>query len=157
MPKYMYQDIPYTFPVNRKQRRKRKRIAIVATILIVCALILGGIKFLGIFAVPVAENNISSSEDDSMMPDPALDVFSQEESSASPAQKEPAFSDYTYFVPEYEERYALYQRDKPEMLLDEVVWRVNAGLDGEFYVDVKDVADPEALYVIVNKYNVSVK
>jgi LAS superfamily LD-carboxypeptidase LdcB len=63
------------------------------------------------------------------------------------------FSSFYYYEADKEERYAAYGAKNPEIPPDDVVWRVNAGLDGEHYKDSQKIDNPDDPLVIVNKYN----
>ncbi|MDR3296061.1 MAG: M15 family metallopeptidase [Clostridiales Family XIII bacterium] len=63
-----------------------------------------------------------------------------------------AYSDFYYYEKDKDARYAEYA-SPGGILPGDVVWRVNAGLDGVVYHDVQDVSNPYELTVIVNKYN----
>ena len=51
------------------------------------------------------------------------------------------------------ERYDAYARLHPEMDMEEVVWRVEANLDKEFYSDVNIYPEDETNPLLLNKYN----
>lgn len=56
-----------------------------------------------------------------------------------------------YYEADKKARYEAYQALHAELPADEVVWRVNAGLDYAFYTNIQ-VADVSAMPLIVNKY-----
>lgn len=58
-----------------------------------------------------------------------------------------------YYEADKQARYEAYQALNADLPADEVVWRVNAGLDYEFYTNIEPVNDVNALPVIVNKYH----
>ena len=55
--------------------------------------------------------------------------------------------------PELLDRYLAYGALWPELSPEDVVTRVNIGLDGTFYGDVSQAEEPESLSVLVNKYH----
>lgn len=57
------------------------------------------------------------------------------------------------FYPERFKRYIDYHVEKADLSIEEVIFRVNLGLDYPFYQNVTVVEDPYALLVLVNKYN----
>ena len=57
------------------------------------------------------------------------------------------------FYPERFERYKNYHAKYPEYSMQEVIFRVNLGLDNPFYENVTTIAHPYELLVLVNKYN----
>ncbi len=65
---------------------------------------------------------------------------------------ESPYNDFYYYEKENEARYEAYQALHTDLTADEVVWRVNAGLDYDFYTNIQPVEDPAAMPVIVNKY-----
>ncbi len=62
------------------------------------------------------------------------------------------YAEFYYYEADKQERYEAYQGLHQELTADEVVWRVNAGLDYEFYTNIQPVEDVSALPLIVNKY-----
>lgn len=58
-----------------------------------------------------------------------------------------------YYEADKQARYEAYQALHTDLSADEVVWRVNAGLDYGFYTNIEPVADVNALPLIVNKYH----
>ncbi|MBE7031285.1 MAG: hypothetical protein E7409_07705 [Ruminococcaceae bacterium] len=56
------------------------------------------------------------------------------------------------FYPERFQEYIDYHVEMPEYSIEEVVFRVNLGLDEPFYENVATIQDPYALLVLVNKY-----
>ena len=58
-----------------------------------------------------------------------------------------------YYEADKQARYEAYQALHADLSADEVVWRVNAGLDYGFYTNIEPVADVNALPLIVNKYH----
>ncbi len=63
------------------------------------------------------------------------------------------YNDFYYYEKENHARYEAYQALHADLPADEVVWRVNAGLDYDFYTNIQPVQDTNALPLIVNKYN----
>ena len=59
----------------------------------------------------------------------------------------------SYYRPELLDRYLAYGALWPELSPEDVVTRVNIGLDGTFYGDVSQAEEPESLSVLVNKYH----
>ena len=57
-----------------------------------------------------------------------------------------------YYEADKKARYEAYQALHAELPADEVVWRVNAGLDYDFYTNIQPVADVNTVPFIVNKY-----
>lgn len=58
------------------------------------------------------------------------------------------------FYPEKFQRYISYHVKMPKYGTEEVVFRVNLGLDYPFYENTKTIEQPYELLVLVNKYNV---
>lgn len=75
-----------------------------------------------------------------------IPVFFQSE------EKNP-FAELYYYEADKQDRYAAYQSAHPDLLTDEVVWRVNAGLDNNFYTNITAITDTEVMPIIVNKYH----
>lgn len=57
------------------------------------------------------------------------------------------------FYPERFQRYIQYHANMPTYSIQEVIARVNLGLDYPFYDNVKTIKEPHELLVLVNKYN----
>ena len=57
------------------------------------------------------------------------------------------------FHPEKFQQYIKYHGENPDRSLEDVIFRVNIGLDKPFYEDVATIKDPYLLLVLVNKYN----
>ena len=57
-----------------------------------------------------------------------------------------------FYEADKQERYEAYQAANPDLDADAVVWRVNSGLDREFYTNIAAVTDTTALPLLVNKY-----
>lgn len=96
-----------------------------------------------VLAVAIAGANLVSDE----LPPPldhaipALAIF----------EKNPYKALY-YYEADKQERYEAYQAANETLSPEDVVWRVNAGLDGEFYAAIQSVTDTEAMPLLVNKY-----
>lgn len=96
-----------------------------------------------VLAVAIAGANLISDE----LPPPldhaipALAIF----------EKNPYKALY-YYEADKQERYEAYQAVNETLSPEDVVWRVNAGLDGEFYAAIQPVTDTEAMPLLVNKY-----
>jgi D-alanyl-D-alanine carboxypeptidase len=63
------------------------------------------------------------------------------------------FGELYYYENDKLDRYLTYEAEHSEFSADEVVWRVNSGLDKPFYTDVKVIEDVYGLPTLVNKYN----
>lgn len=63
------------------------------------------------------------------------------------------YAELYYYESDKQARYEAYQALHAELAADEVVWRVNAGLDYDFYTNIEPVEDTSALPVLVNKYH----
>lgn len=59
----------------------------------------------------------------------------------------------TSFNPEKFKKYIALHAKNPSMSLQDVVFRVNIGLDSAFYEDVATISNPDDLSVLVNKHN----
>lgn len=57
------------------------------------------------------------------------------------------------FYPEYFNRYISYHAAMPAYSMQDVIFRVNVGLDSPFYQNIKTITYPHELLVLVNKYN----
>lgn len=57
------------------------------------------------------------------------------------------------FYPERFERYINYHVKMPDLSIEDIVFRVNLGLDVPFYENVSTIEHPNELLVLVNKYN----
>jgi len=57
------------------------------------------------------------------------------------------------FYPERFQRYINYHIKNPAYSMQEVIFRVNLGLDYPFYENIKTIEEPYELLVLVNKYN----
>ncbi|MBE7015388.1 MAG: hypothetical protein E7417_01000 [Ruminococcaceae bacterium] len=62
-------------------------------------------------------------------------------------------SGYSNFYPEKFKRYINYHVNMPAYNMQEVLFRVNLGLDIPFYENVTTIQNPYELLVLVNKYN----
>lgn len=69
-----------------------------------------------------------------------------------PQEKNP-YAELYYYEADKQSRYEAYQAANADLSVDAVVWRVNAGLDSQFYTDVTTIADTDVLPIIVNKYH----
>lgn len=58
-----------------------------------------------------------------------------------------------YFKEDNLLRYANYKKNNTKLSNEEIVIYVNIGLDEEFYTNIKEIAAPDDLLVLVNKYN----
>ena len=61
--------------------------------------------------------------------------------------------DGKYFIKEYIDRYISYYKDHSDLDADEIITRINANLDHEFYTDSKPADLTKGMYTLVNKYN----
>ncbi len=59
----------------------------------------------------------------------------------------------SYYKDEFEERYNKYQELNPDLNHEDVVTKVNIGLDNEFYTNINEVVKLNDVDVLVNKYN----
>lgn len=98
-------------------------------------------------SAPPDSSGISSKED---TPDP--EEKAPIESSSAPEGSTGGFSDIYYHEGDRAARYADYAALHPELSADEVVWRVNAGIDGEHYEDYEPARDTASDHYIVSKY-----
>ena len=57
------------------------------------------------------------------------------------------------FIEEYFKRYISYHGNNPNLSMEEVIFRVNTGLDYPFYENISNIENPYLLLVLVNKYN----
>ncbi len=62
------------------------------------------------------------------------------------------FSTISYFIPSYQKRYEAYRTLHPSMSLEEVVTKVNIGLDKEFYQSTKPTPYLNQTTILINKY-----
>lgn len=58
-----------------------------------------------------------------------------------------------FFNYDYLDRYIEYQKNHPEMTIENIIVYVNIGLDKPFYENVKETEYPQTSYMIANKYN----
>ncbi len=58
-----------------------------------------------------------------------------------------------YYIEDFEERYNNYEINNPDLSYEDIVTRVNIGLDNEFYTNVIEVNNLNEYNVLVNKYN----
>jgi D-alanyl-D-alanine carboxypeptidase len=66
--------------------------------------------------------------------------------------KDNVFSELSYYHEEQLEAYQTYQKNNPDMSIEDIVTYVNMGIDAPFYSrDPIVIADPDALDVLVNK------
>lgn len=63
------------------------------------------------------------------------------------------YAELAYYDQTKQERYRAYAALHSELSIEDIVWRVNAELDHDFYTDILPVEDPTAMPVIVNKYH----
>lgn len=57
-----------------------------------------------------------------------------------------------YYKEEYEERYKNYQEKNPNLSEEDVITRVNIGLDYPYYTNTKKTKDLNKIYILTNKY-----
>ena len=62
-----------------------------------------------------------------------------------------ATGEYPHFIEENRQRYEQYQAMNPDIPMSTVIAYVNVDMDNDFYSDIKDVADPSDVRVLVNK------
>lgn len=84
---------------------------------------------------------------------PALPVPLDNDIPAILAVEQNPYAALYYYEADKHARYEAYQAANADLPADEVVWRVNAGLDNAFYTSIEAVTDPAAMPVIVNKYH----
>ncbi len=58
------------------------------------------------------------------------------------------------FYPERFQRYINYHAEKPSYSIQDIIFRVNLGLDYPFYENTTTIENPYELLVLVNKYNI---
>ena len=58
-----------------------------------------------------------------------------------------------YYEADKQQRYERYQADHANLVPEDVVWQVNAGLDQDFYTNIITITDTEVMPLIVNKYH----
>ena len=58
-----------------------------------------------------------------------------------------------YFIKDYIDRYIAYYKEHSDLSADEIITRINANLDYEFYTDSKPADLSKGMYTLVNKYN----
>lgn len=58
----------------------------------------------------------------------------------------------SYYISEYEPRYAAYAKKHPNKAVEDVVMEVNLHLDEANYKNVVEVSDPQSLTVLINKH-----
>lgn len=58
-----------------------------------------------------------------------------------------------YYEADKQQRYERYQVDHADLVPEDVVWQVNAGLDQDFYTNIITITDTEVMPLIVNKYH----
>ena len=58
-----------------------------------------------------------------------------------------------YYEKDKKNRYDEYQKLHPELEMEEVIWRVNAGIDKPHYEDYVEIIDVDKEILLVNKYN----
>ena len=58
-----------------------------------------------------------------------------------------------YFIKDYIDRYISYYKNHSDLDADEIITRINANLDHEFYTDSKPADLSKGMYTLVNKYN----
>ncbi len=96
------------------------------------------------------EGGSSADQDPSPTPEPVPEPASEPVSSAPPETD--GFARLYYYEADKAQRYAEYARLHPELNEGEVVWRVNAGLDGRHYVDYEPARNTGSAHYIVSKY-----
>lgn len=62
------------------------------------------------------------------------------------------YDDYKNYKEANLERYKAYHIDHSTLSADEIIWRVNQGLDKEAYKDVSVIEEPSETVVVVNQY-----
>jgi D-alanyl-D-alanine carboxypeptidase len=68
-------------------------------------------------------------------------------------QGEPKIEDMYFFEAAKMERYEAFREANPDMSVDEIVWRVNAGVDLKFYQDIDRVTDFSKQPILINKFH----
>ncbi len=56
------------------------------------------------------------------------------------------------FYKPYLDKYLAYKEENKDLSLDQVLLRINTGIDKPFYTNIKPVENPNSLLVLVNKY-----
>jgi D-alanyl-D-alanine carboxypeptidase len=68
-------------------------------------------------------------------------------------QGEPKIEDMYFFEADKLERYDAFKETHPDMSSDEIVWRVNAGVDLNFYQDPVRILDFSKQPILINKFH----
>ncbi|MDR2295214.1 MAG: D-alanyl-D-alanine carboxypeptidase family protein, partial [Clostridiales Family XIII bacterium] len=68
-------------------------------------------------------------------------------------QGEPKIEDMYFFEADKLERYEAFREANPGLSADEVVWRVNAGVDLKFYQDPVMISDFDKQPILINKFH----
>lgn len=57
-----------------------------------------------------------------------------------------------YYKEEYQERYQKYQENNPNLSIEDIITRVNIGLDNNYYTNTKESKYLNKTYILTNKY-----
>lgn len=92
--------------------------------------------------------------DEEILPEPGkVERKSYDEAKAEEDDSAKSSYDHIYYYEsDKQERYEAYQEDHVNMSPEEIVWRVNAGLDHQFYEESTPAVIPEDGPMLVNKY-----
>lgn len=67
-------------------------------------------------------------------------------------QKELIDSSIPYYKEKLKERYLLYQQKNPNLSDEDIITRVNIGLDQDYYTNTKETPNLNTIYILSNKY-----
>lgn len=57
-----------------------------------------------------------------------------------------------YYKEEYKERYKTYKENNPSLSNEDIITRVNIGLDNKYYTNTKETKHLNKIYILTNKY-----
>jgi D-alanyl-D-alanine carboxypeptidase len=84
-------------------------------------------------------------------PDTAPAIAQAAEGGESPYAPANPFETFHFYIPDKQPEYEIYRTDNPSLTDEEVVWRVNAGLNRPFFSEPYLITDQNPL--LVNPYN----
>ncbi len=149
------------------KKRKIKLILILTALIILIIFVAGGALYLSqknnadeSSVASEAESSLSDKESSQIVDESSSEIdssseveSSQEDSSDSDKEAINAFKSVSYYNDEYLERYLSYQEQNTDMPYEQVILKVNIGLDNPFYTNTYLAENYDSTVVLVNKYS----
>ena len=114
---------------------------------LVILLLIGG----GIIFWILNQKQPTTNNDDTKQPNDSSSPYSKEEQEKL-GQLDNAQEKLDYFNMDYLDRYLAYQEQNPTLAIEDVITRVNIGLDQPYYTNTKESPYLNQIYLLSNKY-----